>query len=70
MTSPFTYLARPTIACHILLDHHGWLIVVFKGGQRGECGFYRNRWVAGRLPGRKSCVHASFFDETAPAAKK
>jgi hypothetical protein len=32
--------------------------------------FYRNRWVGGWSPGRKLCVHASFFDKTAPAAKK
>jgi hypothetical protein len=30
--SPFTYLACPTIARHILLGYHGWLIVVFKDG--------------------------------------
>jgi hypothetical protein len=30
--SPFTYLACPTIACHVFLDHHGWLIVIFKDG--------------------------------------
>jgi hypothetical protein len=27
-------------------------------------------WVAGWLLGRKLCVHASFFDKTALAAKK
>ncbi len=69
-SSSFTYLACPTITRHILLGHHGWLIVIFKGGQRGECAFYRNHWVAGWLPGRKLCVHATFFDKTAPAAKK
>jgi hypothetical protein len=69
-SSPFTYLACPTIACHILLGHHGWLIVTFKGGQRGECAFHRNCWVTGWLPGHKFCVHASFFDKTAPATKK
>jgi hypothetical protein len=68
--SPFTYLACPTIACHVLLDHHGWLIVIFKGGWRGECAFYCNHWVASWLLGRKLCVHVSFFDKTAPAAKK
>ncbi len=69
-SSLFTYLAQPTIARHILLGHHGWLIVIFKGGWREECAFYCNSWVAGWSPGRKLCVHASFFDKTAPAAKK
>jgi hypothetical protein len=68
--SPFTYLARPTIARHIRLGHHGWLIVIFKGGRRGECAFYCNCWVAGQLPGRKSCMHVSFFEKTVPASKK
>jgi hypothetical protein len=69
-SSPFTYLACPTIAHHVLLDHHGWLIVIFKGGRRGECAFYPNCWVAGQSLGCKLCVHASFFDKRAPAAKK
>jgi hypothetical protein len=69
-SSPFTYLAHPTIARHDLLGHHGWLIVIFKDGWRVECVFYCNRWVAGWLLGCKLCVHASFFDKTAPAAKK
>jgi hypothetical protein len=46
------------------------LIVTFKGGLREECAFYHNCWVAGWLPGCKLLVHASFFDKTAPAAKK
>jgi hypothetical protein len=58
---PFTYLASPTIACHVLLDHHGWLIVIIKGGWRGKCAFYCNCLVAGWLLGQKLCVHASFF---------
>jgi hypothetical protein len=69
-SSLFTYLACPTIACHVLLGHHGWLIVTFKGGQRLECAFYCNPWVAGQLPGLKLCMHASFFNKTAPATKK
>jgi hypothetical protein len=69
-SSLFTYLACPTIACHVLLDHHGWLIVIFNGGWRGECAFYPNHWVTGWSPGCKLCVHAGFFDKTAPAAKK
>ena len=67
--SPFTYLACPTIACHVLLDHHGWFIIFLKGSRRGECAFYCYRWVAGWSPGRKLCMHASYFDITAPAAK-
>jgi hypothetical protein len=46
------------------------LIVIFWSGWRGECAFYCNRWVAGQLPGRKLCMHASFFNKTAPAGKK
>jgi hypothetical protein len=69
-SSPFTYLARPTIACPVLLGHHGWLIVTFEGGWRGESAFYCNHWIAGQLPGHKLCMHASFFDKTAPATKK
>ena len=69
-SSPFTYLARPTIARHVLLDHHGWLIVIFQDGWRGECTFYCNFWVASGLPGHKLCMHASFFNITAPDAKK
>jgi hypothetical protein len=69
-SSPFTYIAHPTIARHVLLDHHGWLIVIFKSGRGGECALKCHCWVAGWSPGRKLCVHASFFDKTAPAAKK
>jgi hypothetical protein len=69
-SSPFTYLAHPTIARHVLLGHHGWLIVIFKSGWREECAFYCNCWITGRLLGRKLCVHASIFRKTAPAAKK
>jgi hypothetical protein len=46
------------------------LIIIFKDGWRGECAFYCNCWVAGWLLGHKLCVHASFFDKTAPAAIK
>jgi hypothetical protein len=42
------------------------VIVIFKGGRRGEYTFYRNRWVAGRSLGRKF----KFSNITAPAAKK
>jgi hypothetical protein len=69
-SSPSTYLACPTIVRHALLGHHGWLIVIFKGGWKGECAFYHNRLVAGQSPGCKLCMHASFFDKTAPTAKK
>ncbi len=55
---------------HVLLNHHGWLIVIFEVDWRGECAFYCNRCIAGWLPVRKLCAHASFFDITAPAAKK
>ncbi len=35
-SSPFTYLACPTIARHILLDHHGWLIVILRVVREGS----------------------------------
>jgi hypothetical protein len=48
-----------------------WLVdCYYYGGWRGECAFYCNHWVAGWLPGRKLCVHVSFFNKTAPAARK
>jgi hypothetical protein len=69
-SSPLTYLACPTIARHVLLDHHGWLIVIFKGGWRGDCAFYCNCWVVGWLPGHKLCVPASFLTKLLLLQKK
>jgi hypothetical protein len=73
---PAIFLISLYLPCspHHCLPHppgSPWLVdYYFKGSWRGECAFYCNLWVAGWLPGRKSCVHVSFFDKTAPAAKK
>ncbi len=39
--SPFTSLACPSIACHVLLGHHHQLIVIFKGRWSERC------WMGG-----------------------